>query len=277
MRGVLRFVPAARLTALAVFSLALASLAEAQSVDAGTVDSLALERLSRERQIRGYELGRPTQSRSPRACTEHFFYRPTIDGIPILNGEIAIHADRQGRTIRAAENGVAREPPSRNFAIAKHEAAELAAEAVGTPAGATIHTEKIYFAAPQTTEPAFQVYVETPRGGAFEVVVSASTREPLRVTPLTLDATNPSIASRTVEPLSGWPAAEGSCPADVYPAGSSGECWTEGRGFSRKQRGRLPRRQRRQHLRPSRDWFRRLIFEPLRQRIRSSWRSRPRS
>ena len=72
------------------------------------------------------------------------------------------------------------------------------------------------------------------------MVVSASTREPLRVTPLTLDAnssgavfrapdtTNPAIASRTIEPLSGWPAAEGTCSADIYPAGSNGECWSDG-------------------------------------------------
>ncbi len=240
MSEVFRSIPAAQFTALAVLSLVPAFLAQAQSANPGAIEPRTAALWNRARQIRGYELGRPTQSSSPRARTEHFAYRPTIDGIPLLNGEVAIHLDDKGRTIRAAENGLPREPRSRTFSIAKEQASELAAQVVSASPDAAVHAEQVYFVALQTTEPAWRVYVETPREGAFEVVISAATGKPLRVTPLTHDvtssgtvfrapdATYPSIASRTVEPLSGWPSTEGVCPADVYPAESNGECWTDG-------------------------------------------------
>jgi len=196
--------------------------------------------LNHGRQIWGYNLGLPTRSRSLRARTEHLAFRPTIDGISLLNGEIVIHLDDRGRTIRSAENGLPREPRSRTFSITREQASDLAAEAIGASPGDAVHVEQVYFVAPQTTEPAFQVYVETPREGAFEVVISATTGEPLRVTPLTHDATssgsvfrapdaaNPAIAARTLESFSGWPSSQGACPVDVYPSGSIGECWSDG-------------------------------------------------
>ncbi|MDA1234111.1 MAG: M36 family metallopeptidase [Acidobacteria bacterium] len=236
----LRPVLAAQLLALAALSLVLTSIAEAQSANPHPIEPFAAEQLNQERQIQGYELGQPTRSRSPRARTEHFAYRPTIDGISLLNAAIAIHIDDIGHTIRSTANGLPREPRSRTFSITREQASDLAAKAVGASPNATVHAQQVYFVAPLTTDPAWQVYVETPREGAYEVVISAATGEPLRVTPLTHDAAssgsvfrapdaaNPSIASRTLEPLSGWSSAEGACPADVYPAGSNGECWSDG-------------------------------------------------
>jgi hypothetical protein len=233
---VLRSFPAVELIALAI-CLVVVPLAEAQR---RPIEPFAFERWNKERQIRGYELGPPIRSRSARARTEHLAYRPTIDGIPILNGEIAVHLDDNGRTIRSTGNGIPREPRSRTFSIAQEQASELAAKAVEASPGDAIHVKQVYFVSAQTTEPAFQVYVETPREGAFEVVISALTGEALRITPLTHDASasgavfqapgaaNPSIASRTWEPLLGWPSSEGDCPTDVYPAGGNGECWSDG-------------------------------------------------
>ena len=165
MSEVFRSVPVVPLIVLAVYSHCFCTLADGQP---------APERWNRERRIRGYDLGRPTRSRSSRGRIEHFAYRPTIDGIPLLNGEIAIHLDDQGRTIRSAENGLPREPRSRTFSITKERASELAAEALGASPNAAVHAQQVYFVAPQTTEPAFQIYVETPREGAFEVVISAT-------------------------------------------------------------------------------------------------------
>jgi len=253
MKEVLRSVSAAQLIALAACSLFFASQAEAQTANPRPVEPFATERF-RQRRITGYDLGLPTQSRSPRARTEHFAYRPTIDGITLLNGEVAIHVDSNGRTIRSAENGLPREPRSRTFSVAKERASELAAQAVGAAIADVIHAEQVYFVAAQTTEPAFQIYVETPRDGAFEVVVSAATGDALRVTSLTHhaassgavfrapDAAHPSVASRTQEQLSGWPSAQGACPADGLPRRQQWRVLDGRRGVRGQQCRRLPRR-----------------------------------
>lgn len=191
--------------------------------------------------IRGYSLGEPRISRSVRGAIEVFEFRPSIDGVPLLNGSVRRHVDRGGGTIRATRHAPLGKPVSRQFLIGGSEAGRRAREALGAAKDASVHLEQVYFVDNAAALPAWRVYVESALDRAYEVVISASDGEALRITPLTHD-TGPSSAAvfsapavsqplkgaRTVESLSGWPSSEGVCPVALYPGGAAGECWTAG-------------------------------------------------
>jgi Zn-dependent metalloprotease len=190
---------------------------------------------------RGYSLGTPQASRSERSEVEHFAFRPSIDGVPLLNHSVRVHVDRLGSVVHFSNQRQLAEPLARAFSIEANEAAALARQVIGHAGNSTAQVEQVYFVQGAVPLPAWRVYLETPVQGAFEVVISAISGDALRVTPLTHDigsstgavfeapdTAHPLVGPRSVESLSGWPVDEGTCPTDLYPSGAPGECWTDG-------------------------------------------------
>ncbi len=209
------------------------------------------------------------RSRSPRMGLTHLTFQPAYQGIPFFEEEVQAHIDDWGQIWRLSrapllpaiphdtqpklsgveavetvlETLLRRPPVSVTVAVPPQgpaQAATVLAPELSTPARVSL----VWFPVEKGMLPAWQMYMDFGRGGAYWVVVDALEGRLLfsrsllhydRPEGLVFRApgrASPIKGSQTVEPFAGWPASHGDCPAEIYPAqfrsGSEHRCWVEG-------------------------------------------------
>lgn len=195
---------------------------------------------------------------------QHVYLETEFFGVPVFDGDVAAHLDREGRLLRL-QRGDVPEPPARLApALSARQAVESALQAlapdqtaplqileqdagprrqstfqhpaVKTPIAASL----VWFPLGAEARAAWRIYVDLGSNRAYQLVIDADdgvilfsinlVREidPIGLVHAAPAIPHPAAGSATVQPLSGWPAqAGGACPAAIYPAGVSG-CWTDG-------------------------------------------------
>ena len=188
---------------------------------------------------------------------------------PVFDSQVLVHLDAEGRVWRADPTPSFSPPPStltslqasdairaamKKFAPGAKPALGLSEPETGAarrvaysdsslfrPAIASL----VWFPAGEGLVPAWQIYLHPRRAGAYWVVVGADRGEILfsrnlvqQVDPQGLvfrapDRPSPTHGGQTTEPLTGWPAAQGHCPAAIYPSQFwsgplANRCWVEG-------------------------------------------------
>ena len=246
-------------------------LTDAQSGDPEAVARAFLAGRSRAfaiPQASATELALVSRHESPAAGLIHLGFRPEFEGIPYFDSGIQVHVDGEGRIWRVNQ-GYPATPPLAPATTGNAQAAITSALAVlapeieprlreaapetGPARQATIHEDSLaepirasllWFPSRDRAVMAWQLYLHLGGERAYLVVVSADRREILFSRNLTQrsspqgrvfrapDVAHPGDGGQSDEPFTGWPAADGACPADIYPAQfRSGplldRCWVE--------------------------------------------------
>ena len=246
-------------------------LTDAQSGDPEAVARAFLAGRSRAfaiPQASATELALVSRHESPAAGLIHLGFRPEFEGIPYFDSGIQVHVDGEGRIWRVNQ-GYPATPPLAPATTGNAQAAITSALAVlapeieprlreaapetGPARQAAIHEDSLaepirasllWFPSRDRAVMAWQLYLHLGGERAYLVVVSADRREILFSRNLTQrsspqgrvfrapDVAHPGDGGQSDEPFTGWPAADGACPADIYPAQfRSGplldRCWVE--------------------------------------------------
>ena len=210
---------------------------------------------------------------SKRARLTHLVFDPAYAGIPFFDSPVRVHLDAEGRIWRADPPPTVAAPSSLATVLGARAAIEAAAkrispatqldltisEAAAGPPSTSMRrvtyqapsllspavASLVWFPVGGETVPAWQIYLHISPTKAYWVVADANRGDILfsrnlarQVAPQGLvfragDHAHPGQGGPTTQPLTGWPAPGGDCPALIYPsqfwAGPlANRCWVDG-------------------------------------------------
>ena len=205
---------------------------------------------------------------TPKAGLTHLVFEPQWTGVNFFDAQTTVHIDRDGRVWRVNQAAAESEAGYLTVTLSQRQAVESAVSKLSPDVELSLNIQspetgperRMVLSSPQLYSPvpvrlvwfglrpqavaAWEMLIDLSPQGVYSVVVDGVGGEILFSRNLTQalepwgkvfrapDRANPSQGARTAEPLTGWPAAGGLCPAEIYPGWFrsgvlEGSCWIE--------------------------------------------------
>ncbi len=211
-----------------------------------------------------YDAAPYAKSTSLQGDLHHIYLHTTFMGVPVFEGDISAHLDREGRLLRIQRGRLPAPPQHLAPQLTPRQAAELAVglfapdltgplAVLQSPTGPEqtslfthpglrqrIPVSLVWFPVGGRARAAWLLYIEPGPQQAYQLILDADTGSVLFSHNLVREAEasgrvfpapttpHPEAGSPAIESFRGWPStASGGCPVSIYPAGVSA-CWTDG-------------------------------------------------